>query len=242
MKQSIKNLVPDQLLAASRPWRRSLLRAMFKLSPDKRLTPIQRYMRDGWDDRIRKDLPLTECSTALDFGGYLGHWASDISGMYGCHLHVFEPVPEYAIALKSRFARNFRVTVHPYGVGIRHGTRVFQLSGDATGQFSTGISETVEFKSARHVAKIMPAKIELAAINIEGGEYELIPALFESGLLRRIELIFVQFHRIWEEGDNKAQRARCRDLLSDSHELLWNYDFVWEAWSRRPTIDCSTTT
>jgi hypothetical protein len=48
---------------------------------------------------------LDEHSLVLDLGGYEGQWTSDIVARYGCRVHVFEPVPEFAAAIAKRFAQ-----------------------------------------------------------------------------------------------------------------------------------------
>jgi hypothetical protein len=48
----------------------------------------------------------------FDVGGYEGQWSSDIFSKYVCHIHIFEPVPEYAEQIASRMLNDL-VKLHP---------------------------------------------------------------------------------------------------------------------------------
>jgi len=66
-------------------------------------------------------------------------------------------------------------------------------------------------------------------INIEGGEYELLLALLDSpALIQGIRYFQVQFHDFVP--DAQAQREHIRQRLSATHELMWDYPFIWESW------------
>ncbi len=74
-------------------------------------------------------------------------------------------------------------------------------------------------------------EIAVAKINIEGGEYDILPYLIETGLIARFHTLSIQFH------DFNTGDAYLRDMiradLEKTHRCLWNYDFVWEQWQRR---------
>lgn len=65
-------------------------------------------------------------------------------------------------------------------------------------------------------------------INIEGGEYQVIPALIDSGFIKNIRDIQVQFHDFIENA--MAQRSEIRNRLKETHYLTYDYLFVWENW------------
>jgi hypothetical protein len=68
-------------------------------------------------------------------------------------------------------------------------------------------------------------------INIEGGEYELLEHLINSGLVSRIRRMQIQFHDFVP--DAVARRARLVEALARSHRQSWSYYFVWEEWLLR---------
>ena len=182
---------------------------------------------------IEDDLPLNEESVVWEFGGHLGRWSQIIVSTYGCSVHVFEPIPQFASHLKQIFSHDQRVSIHPFGIGATSGLREFRLDDDGTGEFARGEEVTVAFESVDYLKDLMGNRVDLVAINIEGGEYELVPLLASSSVLSRIDMVLIQFHVVGSAADAVLQRNRCRELLRETHTELWSFDFVWEAWKIR---------
>lgn len=212
--------------------RAGLGRLVLRLRPDRTLTSFERFKRDGHAELLLGDLPLTTDSVVLEFGGYLGDYAAAVVERYGCRVHVFEPAPDFATQLQARFSGDSRVVVHAYGLAEADETRTLRMSADATGVHASGDPVQASFRSASAFARSLPGTVDLAAINIEGGEYELIPLLAATGMLDRIVRVFVQFHQLGS--DSVDDRSACRAILARTHEQVWDYDFVWEAWARKP--------
>ena len=230
-----KAVLPESSTSLYRSARQAIRRLTLRLRPYSTLSPIERCRRDGYDDLITKNLGLDAASVVLDFGGYVGNYTATISDRYQSQIHVFEPVPEFFTTLQARFKAQANITLHEYGIADVDDERTFGVSADGTGAFAQGAGASVSFRSADYLAEAMPPLIDLMAVNIEGGEYELIPALDRVGLLARINRIFVQFHRVGP--DPMGDRAYCRHLLKATHTCTWSYDFVWEAWVRNASTD-----
>ena len=226
-------LVPSWLRVASRPTRRLITRATLRVRSDAKLSARQRFIRDGYGDLLIKNLAVGEAGTAIDFGGYVGDWTALMLREYGCRVLVFEPVPAFVRELKTRFDGDSRVVVHPCGIGSEAGSRTFRQNQDGTGRFADGSEIAVRFESAEYLSQCLPDTVEVVCINIEGGEYELIPALHALNLLERLDLIFVQFHRVSDLLCVEQERVSCQEILAQTHKLKWSYDFIWEAWERR---------
>src|SRR5262249_9588465 len=73
-------------------------------------------------------------------------------------------------------------------------------------------------------------KIDLIKINIEGGEYALLPRMIETGAMKICEHLQIQFHK-WH-GSPRARHA-IQKALRSSHELSYDYPFVWEGWKKK---------
>ena len=115
-----------------RAFRRRFRVPLLKLTPDWKLSPIERFVRDGLNSKIYSSVPRAEVSEVLIFGGYKG---DSVDGWLAKNptatVHAYEPVPEYADILKRRFSDTI-VTVHTYGVGEKSGSRIFKVMSDAT--------------------------------------------------------------------------------------------------------------
>lgn len=219
-----------------RAFRRRFRVPLLKLTPDWKLSPIEKFVRDGLNSKIYSSVPGTEAPEVLIFGGYKG---DSVEGWLAknptAKVHAYEPVPEYAEILSHRFS-NTSVTVHTYGVGKKSGQRTFSVMSDATSGHP-GITEasseqhgsvTVRFEAAQKAASGWADRIDVAEINIEGGEYELLSALADINVLSRITHIFVQFHDVGKDTESLVEDARRQ--LAQTHVQVWNYDMVWEYW------------
>ena len=195
------------------------------------LSSYDKYRRDGYDSLITMNLGLDKSSNVVEVGGYLGSWSSQILELYKCNLQIFEPVPEYFALLHEKFSQFENISLYNFGLAPESVWVNFGLDGPGTGLSSDGDNVQVELRAVQDVIHILPSRIDLIAINIEGGEYSLIPEFQRYKLLDRCDTIFIQFHCL--DSNSKRQRQICRKLLSKTHTLSWTYDFVWEAWKRK---------
>jgi len=191
------------------------------------------YAIDG-DQTLRLDYPLGPESLVWDVGGYTGEWARDIVARFACTVEVFEPVPEFVDRLRSRFLHNPGVHVNQYGLAGRDETVSFAVERGA----SSGLlaphgarSETVELKDVAAVLAASSGDVDLAKLNIEGGEYALLERLLETGDIARIRFLQIQFHAGVE--DWEARMRRIQERLESTHVLSWRYPLIWESWQRR---------
>lgn len=195
---------------------------------------IKRWFAEKCDATLRLDYPLTANSIVLDVGGYEGNWAAQIHERYGCTIHVFEPVPAFADNIAARFHGNPKIIVHRFGLSDRTGSSVISLDHDSTSVHkSKGTPCTIALKSAADAFPTLglAGNIDLIKINIEGCEYELLAHLADTGLVRQLRDIQVQFH---DFVPNAPQRMLAiQKTLARTHELTWQYRFVWENWRRR---------
>lgn len=157
---------------------------------------FKRYKKDK-REAIRQDfVGLNETSVVLDFGGFKGNWAHDIYERYKCTVHVFEPHPRFAEALRERFSHNDKIIVHEYALGTKEGILNLSDEGDASSALRENESAIVGkvLLVTSYIKQYPNVKFALAKINIEGGEYDLLPALINSGLIANIETLQIQFH------------------------------------------------
>jgi hypothetical protein len=74
-------------------------------------------------------------------------------------------------------------------------------------------------------------EIDLMKINIEGGEYDLLDRIVNTGVVKQIKNIQVQFHDFVPNAEKRM--PNIQEKLSLTHELTYQYLFVWENWKRK---------
>ena len=215
----------DRLLErVVRRFRAHILRDPFLLA-------LQRWRRDGGDDTLRLEFPLTPESLVFDVGGFRGDWAHEIRRRYGCRIDIFEPMPAFLAELRTRFAGEAGIRIFPWALSDASGPVTFYEWADASGaQHRRGAAAIrCEKKDVAEVLAALRGDVDLMQINIEGGEYEVLPALARGGI-ERVRRLLVQFHNFVP--DAAARRREIRAALARTHREEWCYPFVWEAWVR----------
>jgi hypothetical protein len=91
-------------------------------------------------------------------------------------------------------------------------------------------SETIQLKSIVNFIKTNAIeKVDLIKINIEGGEYDVLESLIETNNIQLFENIQVQFHDFIMPNAKERMNA-IQEKLSKTHELTYQFEFVWENW------------
>jgi len=193
---------------------------------------------DRWKQDQRKTLryefpSLTPDSIVFDIGGFKGEWTDTIHERFGSTVHIFEPHPRFAKTLAEKYKDNEKIIVHAFALGSADCKLNLSDAGDASSAVSGAPApvrgEVVDV--ARYLRGFQHPRIEVAKINIEGGEYDLLPAIIAAGEMRRFALLQIQFH-LFEEA-NIAMRNSIVENLAKTHKQDWCYEFVWEQWSLR---------
>jgi FkbM family methyltransferase len=186
------------------------------------------------DETLRLDYDLSADSVVLDVGGHEGEWSHSIWKRYQSRVWVFEPMPGSIRALTRRFGSMSGVTVLPFGLGADTKDAVCAELGDSSSLYrSSGRQVVVQIRDVVEVMRDLAlTRIDLVKINIEGGEYDLIERLIDSGWIARCRDVQVQFHRCVPDAENRRETIRSR--LSASHVVTYDYPFVWENWRRKP--------
>jgi FkbM family methyltransferase len=179
---------------------------------------------------------LDETAVVVDIGAYTGEMVTTVRELYGCRVHAFEPSPSSVDTLRSTFADDDRVTVHPYGLGAADAVLGLELGGPGSSLHGTpdggGPTVEVDVRDAVTVFRELDLdRIDLLKVNIEGAEYDLLDRLIAAGVLDRVRYVVVQFHE-WHPGAHRRRR-RIRRALHRSHDLVWDFPWIWEMWCSR---------
>jgi FkbM family methyltransferase len=207
----------------------ALRRRFFPTAEEKMLS---KWYADGGDERFRFDYELNQNSIVLDLGGYKGQWASDIFGRYRCNIIAFEPVKRFAKKVKKRFEMNDKIQVNDVGLGGYSRKEVIGICADVSSIFrnSDETEEIMIVDIAEWINRNNIKSIDLMKINIEGGEYELLERLLDTGLIGIIQNIQIQFHNISKESNIRMEIIQKR--LRETHIPTYQYKFIWENWKK----------
>ena len=202
--------------------------------------PIGDFYRAGGNCLLYEELPLDEEDLVIDAGGYEGEWTAGILTRYGCHSEVFEPVPSFAEHCRIQYRHNARVRVHQAALGgsnrttqftlAENGTSEFRRPADAT-QFEARVQAISDVLSTLDAAqRIQPGAVAVGVLklNIEGGEYEVLESLLETGSITRMRCLLIQFHR--QPADYEQRYAAIVEGLQATHKRVWGFPMVWEKW------------
>jgi FkbM family methyltransferase len=191
----------------------------------------RKWFSDRGDDTLRLDYELDENSVVFDIGGYKGEFVSSIFNKYGSLIYVFEPVPEYYNIIIRKFSQNRKVLSYCFGLSAKSGETRISLADNSSSLFING-RNTIDIKLksiTEFIEENKIEKIDLAKINIEGSEYDLLESLIQNGLIERFRNIQVQFHDFIIPNARTRMNA-IQQELSKTHELTWQYEFIWENW------------
>ena len=204
-----------------------------KFFPTERQKMVEKWYAENGDDKYRLDYELDQDSLVFDLGGYKGQWASDLFSRYLCRIIIFEPVGVFAERINRRFLKNDKIKVHQLGLGGAARKEQICLCEDGSSIYKDkGEFETIQIVDVFEWFEQEKIKsVQLMKINIEGGEYELLERLVETGLISIIENIQVQFHRISNDSAHRMEDIQAK--LMETHKSTYQYRFVWENWTRK---------
>jgi len=201
---------------------------------------FDRWFRENGDETKLLAHNLGSNSVVFEVGGYLGKFTNNLFNKIGCKIHVFEPVKEFYDKLEDRFEKNEKIVVHNYGL-YKEDTE-FHINVDCNnGENSTIFNRSIieNLKSEKIILRKIDDvikennidNIDLLNINIEGGEYDLLNYLTTTPIIYNIKNIQVQFHDFIDNAHVKRNIIHAK--LYNTHQLTYNYEFVWENWELR---------
>lgn len=208
-----------------------------KMSPaeEKIIEEVKRWNSVEGDKTHRLDYDLNEESIVFDLGGYLGDWSAAIYCMYSPHIFVFEPIQYYHDLIEKRFKKSYKVQAFNYALLDEDAELSITLRNDATSLFKgSDLGVPVNIKQL-DILKFLNSnnlnRIDLLKLNVEGSEYAILERLVSSGWIHKIKHVQVQFHDFMDS--SKERRDNIRRLISQTHEEKYNFEFVWEGWTRK---------
>ena len=187
------------------------------------------WVKNNGDKTHSIDHDLNSESLVIDFGGYTGEWAEKIVSKYGCSIEIYEPFSRFVQQIESRFQDNLeRVKIFQFAVSNKD-TSAALFEDDLATRIVENNSGEIRVVDAS--SRISGRKIDLLKMNIEGSEYEVFDSLFQSNEIKNIKSLLVQFHPI--DDDSISRYNSIFEKLSETHECVFRYPFIWEKWTIR---------
>jgi FkbM family methyltransferase len=209
------------------------------------LSPQQKILAEwhsfDWTGLQRSNFSINTTDVVIDGGGYMGQWSSDIAARFNPNIYTFEPIMEFSEIIADRFVLNSKVKVINAGLSAKNGKASFSRIGDATKATSdpnqpASALETVELVNfVEFLEKNHIEEVALLKLNIEGGEYDVLEQLLDTGRIHSVKNILVQFHD-FEAGQNSRRSAIVAQLEQD-FKTVFSYPFVWECYKRKSESD-----
>jgi len=184
----------------------------------------------AFSEQMRYEYNLSPESVIIDAGAYDGNWMKEMWNLHHCNILAFEPEYDHwlkCVKLAGELEPERRkIAVLQLALSSTSGLSKIGVSGDSTGVYNP--SEDKQVCELRDVAEVIGTKIAVMKLNIEGSEFDVIERLINSGLVREVENIQVQFHRVVPDFDYRY--ARLREALLTTHEPEWDSEIVWQNW------------
>jgi FkbM family methyltransferase len=189
-----------------------------------------RWVRNNGDKTLRLNYDLDENSIVFDLGGYHGDFGNEIYNKYKSKVYIFEPVEDYYKIIKEKFKNNRSIEVFHYGLSDKDGSFEIFVSESLSSIYNNvGKKENIHLKSiTSFINENNITHIDLIKINIEGGEFDVLPELIKTNFINKITDLQVQFHTFADNAINR--REEIRGLLSKTHSPTYDYWFIWENW------------
>ncbi|WP_159086891.1 FkbM family methyltransferase [Loktanella sp. Alg231-35] len=209
--------------------RNALIHLAIRL-PDKLLEDDMRGMRRMAELYGKSDV-------VIDLGAHIGKSVIEFSHCVG-KVYAFEPNPVNFEELKQRTRRYRNVSIYQKAVSSENGTTRLYFEDPKPGRFyegSTIVGGKANVSYAKHfdveTASIADVLGDIDSNNIvikmdiEGAEYVVLDAIFESGHLDKIKKIYVECHV-----DRIPELAEPKRLVMEKAErlnILEKLDFTW---------------
>ena len=191
---------------------------------------LNAYLSQGGDTRFRYSDGLQKNGTVLDVGAFEGEFAQ-FHANTADRVICFDVNPSAIEKLTKHFEEKENVVICDYGIG----------SSDKRGKIiGKGAGAKIDFSDdapiiIREVSKVFKElsikRVSLLKINIEGGEFDLIKALFRTKLLMMIDEIHIQTHDFADR--DLSQTLEMHRLLSEYFNLHQSFPFVWDFWHKK---------
>jgi len=191
---------------------------------------------------------LTGDSIVVDVGAYKGEFCEKLSSKCQCKIYAYEPVEKYYKELIDKINVNKtmkNVLPHKVALSTKESKEEIVVSdeGSTLTRYSRDMSGTTEVIDTIDVVDELDwimnenkkEEIDLIKINIEGGEFDLLPVLIDSGTISKIKNVHVQFHSFVQ--NSYIKYLAIKQEMSKTHDVVLDSLWKWTFWTRKDSND-----
>lgn len=189
---------------------------------------LDRYFAEGGDQKFRLDHYVVRQGLIIEIGACDGEFTEKLAAKFPhASIIAVEPVRSLFEKAEQRLAHLPNVVVTNLGLWTYDGMVNMTDDGPAS-RVQDGGSQVKMTEVGRYLKGL--GDIQLVIMNIEGSEYDLLPIIIQSGAIKKIRNLQIQFHDTYDDAEI-AMMALQWDL-STTHTLTYQYPFVMENWRR----------
>ena len=187
------------------------------------------------DETLALDWPgVDESSVVWEIGGYEGRWALQMADKYNPQLYVFEPQEWAADKIREKLTE-YNARIHQFGLWAHGGEMTLTEFGRDGGTLMQPeakdkqlilVMDAYSFFIKGHFEQI-----DVCLMNIEGGEFVLLPYMIGMGMMPKIKYFWCQWHLFVPTAAEKW--LKLRQMLEQTHEMIWDCGSTAQAWKRR---------
>lgn len=183
---------------------------------------------------------LTKGTLCIDLGAHLGTVSARLV-RHGLRVIAFEPDPATFERLKARLGGDPNVQLIEAAAGVFDGVAELVRSPKWTpegleGSMASSLLERRPSAQAKNSTKVrvvdflafldsLDEQVGILKIDIEGGEYDLVPSLLKSGYLKKVDHLLVETHE-WIDTDKAALVNEWRAIAEKTHHPKMRFDWV----------------
>jgi FkbM family methyltransferase len=197
---------------------------------------LKKYTDDGHNELLFSSVQLSSKSLLFDVGEYKGE-TLDRFNQASPLMYLYEPVPKYAKELEKKFPYAF---VGNFGLGPKEKEAYIEVH-DGWGEASHLVDHpndatiTVKIRLIDSlIADMGPSFIDLFIVNCEGCEYYVLQELIKTGVIKRIKVVMIQFHK--NNPTSYIERCTLLSTLSYTHTATYSLPWIWDIWKLNEQI------
>lgn len=192
------------------------------------------FQVDG-DNTLALDWPgVDDDSIIWDIGAYEGRWVLQMAEKYNPLIYAFEP-QDWACKKIEEKLEGYNAKIFQFGLWTHGGEVTLTDYGRDAGTFmqpeardkrAALVVDTYSFFIHERIEQI-----DVCLMNIEGGEFVLLPYMIGMGMMPQIKYFWIQWHLFVQTASEKW--LRLRKMLDVTHEMMWDCGSTAQAWKRR---------